>query len=200
MKNVSYSLLLFFTVTLIGCSSSKEHARIHTDSIDRVPTHKVSYGPAGKIIYAEQIPVVTTSANATHNSEEKTEEQKVVKEKTVKPVVAKIGKTVSKISSKAGSNYDFLMEQAKSRSALYKYHEKQMDINEAGNPKTNGLAIAGFATSLVGLFIFGLILGIVAIVFGAVSIKSQRRGFAIAALIIGIVDVIGAFIFAATLI
>jgi hypothetical protein len=92
------------------------------------------------------------------------------------------------------SNYVFLVEQAQQRSLIYKHLEKASDRNEAGNPKKNGLAVAGFIASLVGLFIFGIILGILAIIFGAIGLESQRRGLAIAALIIGIVDIVAAVI------
>jgi hypothetical protein len=68
--------------------------------------------------------------------------------------------------------------------------------------KTEGMALAGFIGSLVGLFIMGIPLGIMAIVFGFVSLgkidrhpeRYKGRGFAIASIIIGAVDVIGMLI------
>jgi hypothetical protein len=64
--------------------------------------------------------------------------------------------------------------------------------------KSHGLAIAGFVTSLAGLFIFSIPLGILSVVFGAVSLGKIRRspsrfkgkGLAIAAIIIGLVDIV----------
>jgi hypothetical protein len=68
--------------------------------------------------------------------------------------------------------------------------------------KTDGMAVAGFIGSLAGLFIAGIPLGIMAIVFGFVSLgkidrhpeRYKGRGFGIASIIIGAVDVIGMLI------
>jgi hypothetical protein len=68
--------------------------------------------------------------------------------------------------------------------------------------KTDGMAVAGFIGSLAGLFIAGIPLGIMAFVFGCVSLgKIKRhperysgRGFAIASIVIGAIDVIGMLI------
>jgi hypothetical protein len=68
--------------------------------------------------------------------------------------------------------------------------------------KTDGMAVAGFVGSLVGLFIAGIPLGIMAIVFGFVSLgkmnrhpdRYRGRGFGIASIIIGAIDVIGMLI------
>ncbi len=63
----------------------------------------------------------------------------------------------------------------------------------------SGLAVAGFVLSLVGLFIFGIPFGVLAIIFGAVALstidknpakKIKGRGLSIAAIIIGLIDVI----------
>jgi len=64
--------------------------------------------------------------------------------------------------------------------------------------KTEGLAIAGFVSGLVGLFVASIPLGALAVVFGAISLSKikknpQRfkgRGLAIASIILGIVDVV----------
>jgi hypothetical protein len=73
--------------------------------------------------------------------------------------------------------------------------------------KTDGMAVAGFVGSLVGLFIAGIPLGIMAIVFGFVSLgkikrhpeRYKGRGFGIASIIIGAVDVIGMLIILGTM-
>ena len=73
--------------------------------------------------------------------------------------------------------------------------------------KTEGLGLAGFISSLVGLFVLGIPLGILSVVFGAISLgkmkrnpqKYKGRGFAIASVIIGMVDIIGAIIVLSTL-
>ena len=55
----------------------------------------------------------------------------------------------------------------------------------------SGFGITALVTGIVGAFIFGLILGVIAIIFGAISIKrsEKRKGFGIAGLILGILDV-----------
>ena len=60
------------------------------------------------------------------------------------------------------------------------------------------LGIVSFITSLVGLFVFGYILGTVAIVTGIISIASaeteDNSGLSIAGLALGIIDVVLLFI------
>jgi uncharacterized membrane protein len=60
-----------------------------------------------------------------------------------------------------------------------------------------GFAIASVVCGLVGLFVFGIILGTLALIFGAIALKRIRnnpgtpgRGLAIAGLILGLVDVV----------
>jgi hypothetical protein len=68
--------------------------------------------------------------------------------------------------------------------------------------KNDGMGVAGFIGSLAGLFILGIPLGIMAVVFGFVSLgkikrhpdRYRGRGFAIASVIIGAIDVIGMLI------
>lgn len=65
--------------------------------------------------------------------------------------------------------------------------------------KTDGMAIAGFVTGLVSLFLFGFILGVLGVIFSAIALKRIKRepesrkgkGLAIAGLILGIVGIIG---------
>ena len=69
----------------------------------------------------------------------------------------------------------------------------------ADDAKTDGMAIAGFITGLVSLFLFGIILGPLGIIFSAIALKRIKRnpekrkgrGLAIAGLILGICGVIG---------
>lgn len=68
--------------------------------------------------------------------------------------------------------------------------------------KTNGMAIAGFVCSLVGLFLFGIVLGLLGIIFGAIGLgkiskdssRWKGKGMAIAALVVGVVDVVVAIV------
>jgi hypothetical protein len=73
--------------------------------------------------------------------------------------------------------------------------------------KTEGLGLAGFISGLAGLFIASIPLGLIAVIFGSISlsrIKKQPgrykgRGFAIASLILGLIDVVAMIILLGTL-
>ncbi|MBB3676201.1 DUF4190 domain-containing protein [Modestobacter versicolor] len=59
---------------------------------------------------------------------------------------------------------------------------------------TNGLAIAGLVCGLVGLLFLPVILGPLAVIFGAVALNKAKqgaglRGMAISAIVLGIVDI-----------
>ena len=60
--------------------------------------------------------------------------------------------------------------------------------------KVNGLAVAGFIISLVGMFCFGIVCGILSVIFCAIALKQipaknqGGKGLAVAGLIIGILD------------
>ena len=65
-----------------------------------------------------------------------------------------------------------------------------------GVRKQNAMALTSFIVALVGLLIAGLPCGIVAIILGIVGLvkfdatKEKGKGFAIAGLVIGVIDVI----------
>lgn len=65
-----------------------------------------------------------------------------------------------------------------------------------GPKKQNAMALTSFILALVGLIVAGLPCGIVAIITGIVglvkfdSTKEKGKGFAIAGLIVGVIDVI----------
>lgn len=73
------------------------------------------------------------------------------------------------------------------------------DYYPQGGPETappppsgsNSLAIASLVCGIIGLFIFEIVLGPLAIVFGGLGLRAaRRRGFALAGLIFGIIDVL----------
>ena len=75
-------------------------------------------------------------------------------------------------------------------------NDKQNEYNNMTS-RTNPMAIASFVCSLVGILLFGLILGTVAIVLSVYAKKHMKifenekgEGFATAGLVIGIVDVV----------
>lgn len=66
--------------------------------------------------------------------------------------------------------------------------EKKVVVEEE---KTGGgFAVASLVCSLVGIIFFGIIMGILGIVFGLIGLGGKRSGLATAGLIIGIVDVV----------
>jgi hypothetical protein len=66
--------------------------------------------------------------------------------------------------------------------------------------RTNGMAIAALVVGLIGLLLFPIILGPLAIIFGAVGLgfanknNGSGKGLAIAGLIIGCVDLLWFFV------
>ncbi|WP_030738345.1 DUF4190 domain-containing protein [Streptomyces sp. NRRL S-31] len=60
--------------------------------------------------------------------------------------------------------------------------------------RTNGLAIAGLCCGIVGLFILNIVLGPLAVVFGAVGLRQSAAkggaGMAKAGIVLGIVGVV----------
>lgn len=77
-----------------------------------------------------------------------------------------------------------------------------MILSPPDDRRANGLAITGFVCSLVGLFVFGIVLGLLGIIFGAIGLGRAVRdpgtwkgkGMAIASLVIGVVDVVVAIV------
>jgi len=84
------------------------------------------------------------------------------------------------------------------------YNPRQKQYSQA---KTEGLSLASFLESLLGLLIAGIIFGPIAIIFGIIGLvkinknpeKWKGRGWAIAGIIIGFVDIIAVIIILALL-
>lgn len=196
MKKRLLVLILLGSALTYSCSSGKKSTSYQND--ENEPFYSgvtTSYGPGGKIIKNEKPPedecvnkhVAQVEANADPTPNRL--------DKSFTAVNSKVGTSLSKINKNAGENFNFLMTEMKSRSFVYNVMASSSeDLNENGNQKMNGFAIAGFSVSIVGLFIFGVLFGAIAIVFSALSLNSQRKGLAIAGLIIGIVDVVVALI------
>lgn len=59
----------------------------------------------------------------------------------------------------------------------------------------NGLAIAALVCGVVGLFLFQVVLGPLAVIFGGIGLNranrgARRRGMALAGIILGVIDII----------
>lgn len=71
--------------------------------------------------------------------------------------------------------------------------------NQAPVEEKKGLSIASMVLGLVGLFLFAVPCGVLAIIFSIIGKKKGGKGFATAGLILGIVDVaLGLFAIVAT--
>jgi hypothetical protein len=107
--------------------------------------------------------------------------------------VAPVAKAATKVEKKS-LKQKFISEYHKIENAL--------GLGAAADAKMDGLAVAGFVCSLVGLFVAGILLGILGVVFGLIALKrikksggSRRgKGLAIAGVILGFVAIIGAII------
>ncbi|PPK85503.1 uncharacterized protein DUF4190 [Neolewinella xylanilytica] len=88
---------------------------------------------------------------------------------------------------------------------IAKRQSRRADSAQGEVSQGNGMAVAGFVCGVVGLFVFGVILGPLAVVFSAIGLGKARReglplkGLAVAGLILGIVGTIGALIVIASL-
>ena len=81
------------------------------------------------------------------------------------------------------------------------FNNQQQVNNSEYQGKTSGTAVGGFVCGIVGLFIAGIILGIVAISLGAAAKNHMKtfpgekgNGLATAAIVLGIIDIVGAII------
>lgn len=61
--------------------------------------------------------------------------------------------------------------------------------------RSNGMAVAALVCAIIGIFIFEVILGILALIFGVIGLNrasagASGRGLAIAGIVIGAIDVL----------
>jgi Domain of unknown function (DUF4190) len=68
----------------------------------------------------------------------------------------------------------------------------------------NGMAVAGMVSGIVGLFVLGIILGPLAVIFGGIGLSRSKvsgagRGQAIAGIILGVIDIVAYFVLVALL-
>lgn len=96
------------------------------------------------------------------------------------------------------------LKSVKKRLKKGEFENTQAAYNES---RVHGLAVASMVCGIIGLFIFGIILGTLATIFGAISISKIKKsggflrgkGMAIAGLIMGIVGLVGFLVLLAIL-
>ena len=110
------------------------------------------------------------------------------------PVIVLRKADVSVVKYQNGASDYFTSTEAPPAPAMYPpAYNPQYDQR-----KVEPLGLSGFIASLVGLIVFGIPLGLVAVIFGSVSLNKIKRepgrfkgrGFALASMIIGLVDII----------
>ncbi len=111
------------------------------------------------------------------------------------PLISIARSEVSSIRFINGSreNFNAVVPQTYTTSAVPDHNYQR--TNEA-------LGVAGFLASIIGLFIASIPLGLIAVIFGGISLKRIRRdpakykgrGLAVASIIIGIIDVVAMII------
>ena len=91
--------------------------------------------------------------------------------------------------------------------SLKKPKEKLNTNDGEPEPKVHWAALTGFITSLVGIFVSPILLGILSIIFGGIGLsnikknpeKYKGKGFGITALVLGIIEVVIIFLVVAVL-
>lgn len=80
-------------------------------------------------------------------------------------------------------------------------YKQKMLINPASEGgKGGGYSIASFVLAIVGLIVFGIICGLLAIIFGSIGLsRGYLKGLAIAGIIIGAIDIIAVLIIVASM-
>ena len=91
-----------------------------------------------------------------------------------------------------------------SKDELKSLKKEVQRVKETKGSNPGGMAIASLVLGIVSLFVAGLPLGILAVIFGSISMrrleKGNGRGMAIAGLILGLVGILGALIILTTMV
>ncbi len=188
--NYLFSGILAAAIVFAGCSSQPKYTAFGGGwGMEKNKTYQNAQKATSitqnstnsdKILVLEENKI-TTSSETTVNKEPKTSNIKNYS-KVKNPILAK-SDDENKISIKKPSTWK--------ASNLF---SKKKKVNSGGGSDTAGWGIAAFACSFVGLFVLGILFGILGIVFGAIGLNKSLKGLAIAGLILGVVDVIAFFI------
>lgn len=208
VKNLSLILgLLLFIFALSSCTIDK---RVHLPGYHvewHGTKHKtdliVKNNPAN---ISENIEKISERESIAVTSETSVSTQAVITEdyvsetaRTSRVVTSKKEKTNLKSDQKTNLTVNSSNQSQSSFRAEFREGYKAIMTVDADQPlQTNGLGVAGFVSSLVGLFIFGIVLGAMAVIFCAIALgqinkqpgKWKGKGLVIAGLVIGLLDII----------
>jgi hypothetical protein len=191
------NLLLFKVFGIFALALSVFSCNKNTITASFQPTKQVDYF-ASKSVAKETIGTATTD-NQTSTPIVETSEQttEVAQNTDTKTEVTQKEEKSTEVKSEKSSKIPTLI--AKNKEA-----KKSLLANRANGGDYDGLSIAGFVCGIVGLVALPIVLGILAIVFGAIGLKrtsngKRGKGFAIAALALGILEVLIIFLLFAIL-
>lgn len=175
----------------IASSEQKNSSRINNEIPNENP---FSINPINKdILETKQLD------NKKNNQNEKPEDNNLLASSDKNIVVLKKQNIIPAAKIENNINPDELIISRKEKKEFKKNFKK--DLNELKknlkeDKPAQGMAIASLVLGILGLFIFGFIAGILAIIFGGIALKRIKanpdqpgRGLAIAGLILGIIDV-----------
>ena len=194
MKKINYlfSGILAAAIVFAGCSSQPKYTAfgggwgMEKNKSFQNAQKGTSINPTEKSTNYEEIIVldennISTSSETYTNKEPKN--SSVKKSSKLKNLVVTKSDNDNQISIKKPSTWK--------ASNLF---SKKKKVNSGGGSDTAGWGIAAFACSFLGLFVLGILFGILGIVFGAIGLNKSLKGLAIAGLILGVIDVIAFFI------
>ena len=99
---------------------------------------------------------------------------------------------------------DFPPQKVISKDELQSVKKEVKRVKETKGSNPHGMAIASLVLGIVSLFVAGIPLGILAVIFGSISMrrleKGNGRGMAVAGLILGLVGILGALIILTTMV
>ncbi len=190
--NHLFTGILAAAIAFAGCSSQPKYTAfgggwgMEKNKSFQNAQKGTSITPTQKSTISEEILVldenkISTSSETATNLEPKL--STVKKYSKVKNLVVAKSDDENQISIKKPSTWK--------ASNLFSRKKK---ANSGSGSDTAGWGIAAFACSFLGLFVLGILFGILGIVFGAIGLNKNLKGLAIAGLILGVIDVIAFFI------
>jgi len=192
LVNIISLSFLFNSCTIEKRFGYREKIKVDKQSII-VEQNKISTNN-DEIITASNSPIILIDI-VNKDNQENTANSNCLKAKIETPNVKKnekvlLGKPTNQIENSVTHSF-LVRDKIVSPSKVYK-------LKDNDGKSTNGMALAGFICALAGLFIAAILLGPLGIIFSAIGLvsilnnqeKYKGLGFAIAGLIVGIIDTI----------